>query len=106
MIDSYDFPQIHERYKLIDNDTVSVIVPYGDEGREICNKLEATRFNQNYFKEAQKLMVNLYRSALRNPDFSNHCVQIGKTDLYLWKGPYDELLGLTTGIRFDGIYIA
>jgi CRISPR-associated endonuclease/helicase Cas3 len=57
---SFDFKTAAERFKLIDNDTVSVIVPYNKEARQLIEVLKYTPYPATTVRKLQTYTVNIY----------------------------------------------
>lgn len=107
-IDHLDFPEVAERYRIIDTDTISVVVPYLGRGLAIRNALERhapnTKAIRALLKEAQPYTVNLFRSQARDPSIAPNLKAIpgqDREEWYLWKGTYDPLIGITGEVPPD-----
>jgi CRISPR-associated helicase Cas3/CRISPR-associated endonuclease Cas3-HD len=107
-IDHLDFPEVAERYRIIDSDTISVVVPYLQRGLEIRNALERHAPNAKVvralLKEAQPYTVNLFRSQTRDPSIAPNLKAIpgqDREEWYLWKGTYDQVIGVTGEVPPD-----
>jgi CRISPR-associated endonuclease/helicase Cas3 len=57
---NFDFKTAAERFKLIDNDTVSVIVPYNEEARQLIEELKYTLYPATTLRKLQMYTVNIY----------------------------------------------
>lgn len=86
-----NYPEVAKRYRLIEEDTVPVVVPYEDAE----DRLEDWQKNpsQHTWQRLQPYVVNLYRCDVNRlkDKGSLECVREG---LYRWLGCYDERLGL------------
>lgn len=108
-LDKLDFPVIAEQYRLIAHDTVAVVVPYGTEGRALCHALQhpiaSLQVLHALLRKAQPYVVNLFRSQLRDPDFSRNLRPVAAMKgggWLVWTGVYDEkLLGILTELPPD-----
>ena len=86
----FDFKTASERFKLIENDTVSVIVRFDETAEELLYKLQSTEFPFSVTRSLQQYVVNIYEreyqsllnagvidiycerfAVLRNPEFYN-----------------------------------
>jgi CRISPR-associated helicase Cas3/CRISPR-associated endonuclease Cas3-HD len=111
-IDHLDFPEVAERYRIIDSDTISVVVPYLERGLRIRNALEHHAPNAKavraLLKEAQPYTVNLFRNQARDPFIAPNLKAIpgqDREEWYLWKGIYDPLIGVTGEVPPDFLVV-
>ena len=58
--DGFDFKTAAEKFKLIDNNTVAVIIPYNDEARELIKKLAYMPHPTKILRQLQSYTVNIY----------------------------------------------
>ncbi len=58
--DGFDFKTAAEKFKLIDNNTVAVIIPYNDEARELIKKLAFMPHPTKILRQLQSYTVNIY----------------------------------------------
>ena len=107
-----DFPEIAKQYRLIDSDTVSVVVPYGREGGGICNALLSPAANLKTLRallhKAQPYVVNLYRSQMRLADISANLRAVANEKgggWWVWIGVYDELFGIVSELSPDALVV-
>ncbi len=59
----FKFKTIGETFRIIDSNTISVIVPYGEQGRDLCEKLRRTfdpGERRGIVRKLQRYMVSLY----------------------------------------------
>jgi len=92
----FDYPTVAEKFKMIQDDTVSVVVPYTDEPLKIIESIAAKSFVSRYeLRRLQRYSVSLYKK-----EFDLHISRIEKiTDgIYLWKGEYSDKCGLVSGV--------
>ncbi len=98
-----DFPEISKKYRLIDSDTISVVVPY-KKGEDIGRKLKQKGLNMKALRalmhKAQPYVVNVYRNQLLWNQEIKSSVDPVPGDLkggwYLWTRTYDERIGIFT----------
>jgi CRISPR-associated endonuclease/helicase Cas3 len=92
-----DYPEVAERYRLIDEDTVSVVVDYGNGMRH----LEGWRHRPNRaaWRRLQPFLVNLYRREAERM-LGDGLLTAVSDDLYVWLGAYDARRGIAQG-RYD-----
>lgn len=58
-----DFPEVANRFHLIEKRTTSVIVPYGDEALSLLNSVEERRgFDMNLRRRLQRYQIGLYQN--------------------------------------------
>lgn len=108
-LNQLDFPLIAENYRLIDPDTVSVVVPYGVEGRALCDALQHPVANLQTFRtllrKAQPYVINLFRNQLRDSFISSNLRPVAGEKggrWWVWTGVYDEkLLGVLADLPPD-----
>jgi CRISPR-associated endonuclease/helicase Cas3 len=67
---TYRFRTAAERFRLIDSGTHSVLIPWGEEGRELCEEIRSlekeNRFpNRTHFRRAQQFTVQVYDAEWR-----------------------------------------
>lgn len=100
-IESGDFIKVAELYKIIDQDTVSVLVPYDiTEYYELANEVRRSGINAGWMRKALKHSIQVYRS--RIDDFKPYIEPVPvykntvSTDffIYLYPDHYDPRLGL------------
>jgi CRISPR-associated endonuclease/helicase Cas3 len=103
-IEQLKFPDIAERYRLISSDTVSVVVPYTENGAKACNALQARGLNIKALRalmfQAQPYIVNVYRNQLfRDRDIASRVIPVCgdvKGGWYTWVGKYNDQFGILT----------
>ncbi len=102
---TYDFAEVAECYRLIDNDTINVLVPYArriEDYRELRDTGLSRGLSREWLRRARPLAVNLYkvdkRAARKGADdwlepIRDRGVETGWY-IYLNEGHYSEALGL------------
>lgn len=90
--EALNYPEVAQRYRLIAGDTVSVVVPYEDA----VARLEEFLVRPGYvaWRRLQPYIVSLFAYEVAARGAWLERVAEG---LYLWKGAYDERLGLVEG---------
>jgi CRISPR-associated endonuclease/helicase Cas3 len=56
----FDFKTAAENFKLIDDNTVAVIIPYNDEAKRLIETLKYTTFPASVLRKLQIYTVNIY----------------------------------------------
>jgi CRISPR-associated endonuclease/helicase Cas3 len=95
---SLDFPKVADRFRMIDDDTVSVLVPYDIETVErICREVEDARHvDRGVWRRVQRHSVALRRRDFENAAHEGLVFEVASgTGLYRWFGEYDDTRGLT-----------
>ncbi len=60
--DGFDFQTAAEKFKLIDNNTVAVIIPYDDEARMLVERLPFVPHPTGILRQLQNYTVNIYEN--------------------------------------------
>lgn len=87
-----NYPEVAQRYRLIESDTVPVVVPYMDAAAQLEEFL--ARPGYVTWRRLQPYIVNLFAYEVATRGEWLERVADG---LYLWKGAYDERLGVVEG---------
>lgn len=77
---TYRYKTTAERFRLIDSNTHTVLIPWGEEGRQLCEEIRALKIqnrspNRRHFRRAQQFTVLVYDSEWQHlkPSLSFHC---------------------------------
>lgn len=62
---NFPFREIGKKFRIIDSDMVSIIIPYNDEAKKIIKKLRYAEFTKNLARKAQRFSVQVYPQILR-----------------------------------------
>jgi CRISPR-associated endonuclease/helicase Cas3 len=57
---NFDFRTAAERFKLIEDDTVPVIIPFDERAVSLLKEIRSSRFPSNYSRQLQVYTVNIY----------------------------------------------
>lgn len=87
-----DYPTVAEKYRMIDQDTVPVVVRY-ENSRELLQVWEKEPSRQN-FRRLQPYIVQLFAWEAQKKE-QEGWLRLVSENLYEWLGGYDELEGLT-----------
>lgn len=92
---SLDFPAVAEAYRIIEDDSVSVAVPWGD-GAALLDGIERVgETTRDDFRALQPYFVNLRKHELQRAQAQRLCREvILGSGLWRWEGRYDDDLGL------------
>lgn len=86
-----DYPMVARKYRLIGDDTVAVVVRYGNSAERLA---EWERFpSREAWRNLQPFIVNLYRFEASRFE-SEGWLQELADGLYLWLGKYDNVRGI------------
>jgi CRISPR-associated endonuclease/helicase Cas3 len=88
------FPDVAKAFKMIEQDTVPVVVTYENAKKIMQKFIDAP--SQNSWRRLQHYTVNVYRYQIEKMDMAKKIIG----DLYEWTGKYDELFGMQEGL-FD-----
>lgn len=104
----FDFEDIANDFKLIENDTRSIIIPYNDEAKRFIHQLYHAEQVGGLLRSLQKYTVNVYEPEFQGL-FSAGKLDMPKMDIYVLKED-DEMYSKHTGLKIiresgNGIYI-
>ncbi|WP_163150446.1 CRISPR-associated helicase Cas3' [Anoxybacillus sp. MB8] len=89
--ETLDYPLVAEKYRLIDQDTVSVIVPYA-EALEHLRMWESSP-SRHLFRRLQPYIIQLYRFEAVKKEKDGWLREVAD-NVYEWLGDYDEKVGI------------
>ena len=91
----FDFKTAAERFKLIENDTVSVIVPFDDKVALLLNRLRSSEFPLTIIRALQPYIVNIYEREYQSL-LNNGVIDIYAERFAVLNDPnfYDDHVGL------------
>jgi CRISPR-associated endonuclease/helicase Cas3 len=86
-----DYPEVARKYRLIDDDTVAVVVPYGDSAARLADWEKWP--SREAWRSLQPFIVNLYQFEASRFEAEGWLKKLAG-DLYYWLGGYDHLRGI------------
>lgn len=93
------YKTLESHFEVIEAPTTAILVPYGDDGKELINNLnedirDYDKLN-DYLKKAQQFSVNVYRHTLQALASEGLIVSLYNDSIYALKdGGYDDKYGL------------
>ncbi|MGQ9784582.1 MAG: CRISPR-associated helicase Cas3' [Armatimonadota bacterium] len=96
----FDYPKVAEKFVMIDEETVPVIVQYGDKygdpgPSKILSRVESTGMvNRNDWRLLQRYCVGLYRKQFEQYLKQGLIRQVTQ-GVYVWQGTYNKMYGLS-----------
>lgn len=90
-----DFPAVAQRFRLIDDITTGVLVPYGAGAEWIMRLLRGEEFGRAQLRQMQSFVVSLYRGELEQGLASGAVTVEGDAGVHVLRGSYSDALGLT-----------
>ena len=89
-----DYPAVAQRFRLIDDITTGVLVPYGEGADWIARLLGGEEFGRSQFRQMQPFMVSLYSTELEQGLASGAISVEGDAGVHVLRGSYSAALGL------------
>jgi CRISPR-associated endonuclease/helicase Cas3 len=102
-----DFPAVAEAFAMIDDRTQAVLVPYGDEGRTLIEKLMRDGWlTRDEWRRAQRFQVGLYPRELREAMKVGAVYEIARgTEIFVCREEnYDTETDLGLRIASEGMF--
>ncbi|GHV26028.1 CRISPR-associated helicase/endonuclease Cas3 [Clostridia bacterium] len=111
---SFQFKEIADSYKMIENDSRAIIIPYDDKCRDILAEARKSRYPASYQRRLQRYTVSVYEYEFKvlarggvvrplSPDVPDMLVlDVDEAEL---GNQYDSKFGLRTDVSVDGIFI-
>lgn len=91
-----NYPEVAERFRLIDQDTVTAVVPYGDALERLAKwQRQPSRCT---WQRLQPYLVSLYRREAAQLEEEGWLVPISE-EFYQWEGQYDRTRGIVSALR-------
>lgn len=92
-----DYPEVAARYRIVDSQTVPVVVPYSDGFRRL--ERWKRQPDRQAWRRLQPYLVNLYLCEAHRLEEDGWLEKVSE-GLYHWQGAYDERRGLV-GASYD-----
>jgi len=89
--EALNYPEVAERFHLIDQDTVTVVVPYGSALEQLAEWQR--RPSRRAWQRLQPYLVSLYRYEAARLEEEGWMLDLGN-GMRRWKGEYDIRLGI------------
>ncbi|MDR1821543.1 MAG: CRISPR-associated helicase Cas3', partial [Oscillospiraceae bacterium] len=108
---SFQFREIEQKYKLIRNEQVGVIIPYDEAARELLREALEARFPTKYLRKLQRYTVSIYDFEFKELYSRGFILKLGEgTGIYALNEAsmadcYDEKLGLVTDGNLNDLII-
>jgi len=96
--DGFDFRTAAERFRLIDNNTVAVIIPRGDDARDLVQRLPFVQHPTGILRKLQNYTVNIYENEFNSLNALGVIEMAADTYPVLKSDFYDEYYSQETGI--------
>ncbi|HET7579527.1 MAG TPA: CRISPR-associated helicase Cas3' [Bacillales bacterium] len=96
-----DFPQIAKDFKMIDEDTVSVMCPYDEEGEMLKQELKHRIPDRLWYRRAQPYVVNLQRNDPVFKEQPQSFREITDDWFVLETHIYDSSIGLNRSMEYS-----
>lgn len=91
---SFDYPEVADRFKLIPDDTTPVIINYQDRASEIIQRIKKRGLRSHDLRALQPYLVNLREREFKQTETLREQITKG---IWLWQGTYNELKGIAIG---------
>ena len=92
--ESFNYATVAERFRMIDEDTVPVVVLWGDRPRELLQRLQAKGCaSRKEWRDLQPYTVAVFRRQI-SEYLKSGCIDEVFDGLYVWTGNYDEKVGI------------
>ncbi|WP_186438425.1 CRISPR-associated helicase Cas3' [Cohnella terricola] len=102
---SFQFREIAEKYRFINEDTVSVVIPYNTACREILQQATDSRYPTSFSRKLQRYTISLYPKELEYLHKKGRLETIGSAIYYLqdteggFEGEINDLYGDRLGLK-------
>lgn len=95
-----DFPEIERKFRMIEGDSVSVLVEYGEESKKLREQLAyMERVSRSWMRQAQMYAVSVNRNSSVFREGSRDLRELAE-GWYEWNGRYDPEVGLVVGMEY------
>lgn len=91
--DSFDFPEVSREFRMIPDNTIPVLVPYGEEAGALLDKVEAEGVDRGVWRRLQPYVVNFYENQMARLRTAGLVAET-VPGLHKWLGRYDPICGV------------
>lgn len=91
-----NYPKVAKKFKLIPDDTTSVVIQYDDQVRALLRRVEQRGLFSSDYRKLQPYLVSLRNSEFQQAASYRDEVTPG---LWVWRGSYDSVYGIGIGDR-------
>jgi CRISPR-associated endonuclease/helicase Cas3 len=90
----YDYPETAKRFKLIPDDTQSVVIRYDDRANQLLQEIQRVGLKSRHHRALQPYLVNLREREFKQAAEVRREIAPG---IWLWEGDYDQVKGIGLG---------
>lgn len=91
---SFDYPEVADRFKLIPDDTTPLVINYQDRVSEIIQKIRKRGLRSQDLRALQPYLVNLRDREFKQSEALREQIAEG---VWLWQGTYNQIKGIAIG---------
>lgn len=92
---SFDYPEVAQRFKLIPDDTTPIVINYKNRASEIIKRIKRRGLRSQDLRALQPYLINLRDREFKQSEALREQIAEG---VWLWQGNYDESLkGIAIG---------
>jgi CRISPR-associated endonuclease/helicase Cas3 len=97
--EQHNFPEVASKFKLIEDNSVSIVVPYNEMVKELLRDIEKQGLQRNDFRQLQPYIVSLPQREFNNAKKDGNIEPLGNSDtiFVLREGLYDPIRGVPFG---------
>jgi CRISPR-associated endonuclease/helicase Cas3 len=89
-----DYPETAKRFKLIPDDTQSVVIKYDDHANQLLQEIQQIGMKPRHHRALQPYLVNLREREFKQAAEVRREIAPG---IWLWEGDYDQVKGIGLG---------
>jgi CRISPR-associated endonuclease/helicase Cas3 len=91
------FEEVAQTYRLIDQDTVPVVVDYNNKGARL-GRAWSENPSLEAWRRVQPYLIQMYRYEAKSAEADGWLEPLSE-NVRLWRGTYDNLIGVQRGVR-------